>query len=258
MLQRVLSFVYGVAVYGIFLGTFVYAIGFIGNVFVPKSLDSEPGGALGSAVAINLLLLGVFAIQHSVMARPTFKARWTRVIPTVIERSTYVLFSSAALILLFWQWRPMGGVLWNVEDTLGRAALYGVYGFGWLLVLVATFLIDHFDLFGLRQVWLHLRRKPYTQHRFVTPGPYQWVRHPLYVGWIIVFWAAPTMTVAHLLFAIMTTAYILVAIQFEERNLIEIHGKDYLRYRKRVPMLVPFSRRIRGSGTSSEPAAVEA
>ena len=243
MLSRILAFGYGVGVYAVFLGTFLYAIGFIGNLFVPKSIDSTPEGSLGVAVAINMGLLALFALQHSIMARPKFKAWWTRAIPKPIERSTYVLFSSLALILLFWQWRPMGGVIWQVEAPWAVGALVGLYAFGWLTVLVATFLIDHFDLFGLRQVWLHLRGKPYVHSRFVTPGPYKWVRHPLYVGWVIVMWATPVMTIAHLLFALLATAYILVAIQFEERDLIEFHGRDYVEYRKRVPMLVPLSRR---------------
>jgi protein-S-isoprenylcysteine O-methyltransferase Ste14 len=191
------------------------------------------------ALLINVLLLGVFGLQHSVMARPAFKRWLTRGVPAAIERSTYVLASSLALILLFWGWQPMGGTVWEVQDPAGRALLYGLFAFGWLLVLVSTFLINHFDLFGLRQVWLQLRGREYTQLRFVTPWPYRLVRHPLYVGWLFAFWATPTMTATHLLFAIVTTAYILVAIQFEERDLLDAHGADYANYRARVPMLIP-------------------
>jgi len=242
---RVMSFVYGAAVYALFLVTFLYAIGFIGNLIVPKSIDSPAEGPVGAAILINALLLGVFALQHSVMARPAFKRRWTRIVPPPVERSTYVLFTILALGLMFWQWRPIGGVVWNVGDPIGRTALLALYAFGWALVFYATVLINHFDLFGLRQVWLHLRGKPYTGLRFVTPGPYKLVRHPLYVGWLVVFWAAPTMTSAHLLFAIATTAYIMVAIRLEERDLVAHHGADYAAYRKRVPMLVPFRRKRR-------------
>jgi protein-S-isoprenylcysteine O-methyltransferase Ste14 len=177
------------------------------------------------------------------MARRWFKERWTRIVSPTIERSTYVLLSSVALLLLFWLWRPLGGVVWSVTDPVGRVVLWSLFGFGWALVLVSTFLINHFDLFGLRQVWLSLRGKPYTSLKFGTPGPYRLVRHPLYVGWFFAFWMTPTMTFAHLLFAIMTTAYILVAIQFEERDLVHALGPSYEQYQRRVPMLIPFSRR---------------
>jgi protein-S-isoprenylcysteine O-methyltransferase Ste14 len=244
-MRRVLAFGYGVAAYAVFFATFLYAIGFVGNLVVPKSIDSPLEGSLGEAFLVNMALLGLFAVQHSVMARPGFKRWWTRWVPRPVERSTYVLVSSLALILLFWQWRPMGGVIWTVEDPIGRAVLLGLFAFGWLLVLVSTALINHFDLFGLRQVWMYLRSKPYTPLRFVTPGPYKIVRHPLYVGWFFAFWATPTMTAAHLLFAALTAAYILVAIQLEERDLVEYHGKDYVEYRRRVPMLIPLSKRER-------------
>ena len=192
-----------------------------------------------SAALINTLLIALFGVQHTVMARPTFKKWWTRFVPEPIERSTYVLFTNAALILLFWQWQPMGGIVWDVANPLGRAVLYGLFAFGWLTVLVTTFLINHFDLFGLRQVWLYLRGKRYTNLGFKMPGPYRIVRHPLYVGWLTAFWATPTMTAAHLLFAVGMTIYILVAIQFEERNLVEYFGQQYEDYRRRVPMFVP-------------------
>jgi methanethiol S-methyltransferase len=241
--KRMLVFLYGSLTYLVFLGTFLYAIGFIGGFGVPTRLDGASEEPFGKALAINAALLALFAVQHSVMARKWFKDAWTRVVPAAAERSTYVLFSSLALILLFWQWRPMGGVVWSVEDPTARLLLRGLFGFGWALVLVCTFLINHFDLFGLRQVWLHLVGKPYTPLRFATPGPYRLVRHPLYVGWFFAFWMTPTMTVAHLVFAITTAAYILVAIQLEERDLLRMHPGDYAEYRRRVPMLLPLGSR---------------
>jgi protein-S-isoprenylcysteine O-methyltransferase Ste14 len=243
MLKRIVLFAYGVICYAIFLATFLYAVGFIGGFAVPRTLDGPATVPLGSGLAIDTGLLALFAIQHSVMARKWFKQRWTRIVPAPIERSTYVLFSSAALIVMFWQWRPLGGVVWSVSDPAARLLLRSLFAFGWTLVLVATFLINHFDLFGLRQVWLHLLGKPYTFLPFRTPGPYRLVRHPLYVGWFFAFWMTPTMTVAHLLFAIATTAYILLAIQFEEHDLAREFGPAYEEYRRRVPMLVPFVRR---------------
>lgn len=239
---RIVAFVYGVVSYLIFFVTFLYAAGFVGNLVVPKGLDGTPTASLGTSLLVNLGLLGLFAAQHSIMARPAFKRAWTRIVPQPVERSTYVLFSSLALLLLFWQWRPLGGVVWNVENPVGRVLLHGGFAFGWLLVLVTTFLINHFDLFGLRQVWLHLRNQPYRPLAFTTPGPYRLVRHPLYVGWFFAFWSTPTMTVTHLLFAVATTAYILIAIRFEERDLVAAHP-EYDRYRAEVPMLIPSSRR---------------
>ncbi len=241
-MKRWLIFLYGVASYLVFFGTFLYAVGFIGNLYVPKSIDSPPEVPFGTALATNVLLLGLFAVQHSVMARPAFKRWWTTIIPSTAERSTYTLLSSIALIVLFVFWQPMGGVVWSVESPVGRALLYGAFAFGWLLVLVSTFLINHFDLFGLRQIWLQLLGQPYRALPFGTPLFYRYVRHPLYVGWFFAFWATPTMTVTHLVFAIATTAYILVAIQLEERDLLAEHP-EYARYRERVPMLVPFTKR---------------
>ena len=251
MIKRIVVFAYGVVSYAVFFATFLYAIAFIGNFWVPKTLDGVPRDPLIVATAINLGLLALFAVQHSVMARPWFKERWTRIVPPAAERSTYVLLSSLALILLFWQWRPMGGVVWSIENATGRAVMLALFAFGWTLVLVATFLINHFDLFGLRQVWLFLRGKEYTALKFGTPGPYRLVRHPLYVGWFFAFWSTATMTATHLLFAVMTTAYILVAIQFEERDLVRSLGRDYEEYQKRVPMLIPFGKRAGGSERSS-------
>jgi protein-S-isoprenylcysteine O-methyltransferase Ste14 len=238
-MRRVAVFTYGLVAYAVFFATFLYAVGFLGNFAVPKSIDSPAQGSLFAALVVNGVLLALFAIQHSVMARPTFKQWWTRFVPQPAERSTYVLFSSLAMILLFWQWRPMGGVVWHVHDPAGRAVLWTLFAAGWLTVLITTFLINHFDLFGLRQVWLYLRGKPYRPLGFMTPGPYRLVRHPLYVGWLTAFWATPTMTAAHLVFALGTTAYILVAIQLEERNLVEALGQCYADYRRRVPMLLP-------------------
>jgi len=241
MLKRIAFFVYGVLCYALFLATFLYAVGFIGGFGVPATLDGPAARPLGVSLAIDLGLLALFAVQHSVMARRGFKERWTRIVPKPIERSTYVLFSSLALMLLFWQWRPLGGVVWSVSDPLGRTVFWSLFAFGWALLLVSTFLINHFDLFGLRQVWLALRGKEYTALAFRTPGPYRLIRHPLYAGWLFAFWMTPAMTLAHLVFAVMTTAYILIAIQLEERDLVHFHGDAYEQYRREVPMLVPFT-----------------
>lgn len=244
MFRRIVAFLYGVVCYLAFFATFLYAIGFIGNFVVPKSIDSGPHRSFTYALSVNAALLGLFAIQHSLMARQWFKRAWTRLVPPAVERSTYVLFSSVALLVLFWKWEPMGRVVWNVDSRAGQILLYVLYAGGWMIVLVATFLINHFDLFGLRQVWLHLRGIPYTPLTFRTPGLYRIVRHPLYVGWLLVFWSASLMTVAHLVFAIATTAYILLAIQFEERDLVRLHA-EYAEYRRRVPMLVPLGAKNR-------------
>ena len=241
-MTRIATLAYGVVSYVIFFLTFLYAIGFIGNLFVPKSLDSGATGPWLQALMIDLGLLSLFAVQHSVMARQGFKRLLTRVIPEGTERSTYVLASSLALILLFWQWRPLGGSVWDVQHEVGRAVLYAGFAFGWTLVLVSTFVINHFDLFGLRQTWRAFRGQPQAPLGFATPALYRIVRHPLYVGWFFAFWCTPTMTVTHLLFAVITTAYILVAIQLEERDLASAHP-EYAEYRRRVPMLVPVWRK---------------
>ncbi|HUQ09881.1 MAG TPA: isoprenylcysteine carboxylmethyltransferase family protein [Steroidobacteraceae bacterium] len=242
MFKRSLIFLYGVVSYAVFFATFLYAIGFIGDFGVPTTLDGAPQRPLPSSLAVDLGLLALFALQHSIMARPAFKRWFTRMIPESAERSTYVLASSLALIAMFCAWQPLGGLVWSVTDGVARGAIWGAYAFGWVLVLLATFLINHFDLFGLRQVWLQLRRKPYTHLAFNTPSLYKLVRHPLYVGWLFVFWSTPVMTLSHLLFAIMTTGYILIAIRFEERDLLAAHP-EYRDYRARVPMLVPFARK---------------
>jgi protein-S-isoprenylcysteine O-methyltransferase Ste14 len=251
MAKRILFFAYGVACYLTFLGTFLYAIGFIGGFAVPTTLDGPATEPWLRALAINAALLALFAVQHSVMARKWFKQQWTRLVPKAVERSTYVLFSSLALIVLFWQWRPMGGEVWAVDSGSGAFALRGLFAFGWALVLVSTFLIDHFDLFGLRQVWLYLTGKPYSARSFATPGPYRLVRHPLYVGWFFAFWMTPTMTAAHLVFAVATSVYILLAIQFEEHDMVREFGETYEDYKRRVPMLVPFTAPRLRSGQAS-------
>ena len=254
MFARLTAFGYGAVCYAIFLGTFLYAIGFIGNLWVPKSIDSGLDGPLAQALLVNAALLCLFAIQHSLMARQWFKRVWTRVVPKPVERSTYVLFSSLALLFLFWQWRPIGGVIWEVHSPVGRTILYALFALGWLTVLVSTFFIDHFDLFGLRQVYLFLRARDHAPMAFRTPGLYRYVRHPLYLGWLLVFWSAPTMTVAHLVFALATTAYILVAIQFEERDLTNSDGDAYIKYRERVPMIIPM--RFRPASQKKEERAL--
>ena len=239
MLGRITIFLYGVFCYLVFFATFLYAIAFLGDFGVPKSIDSGAQGSLGRALAVDVLLLGLFAVQHSLMARPWFKRAWTRIVPPAAERSTYVLFASVAMILLFWKWQPMGGLIWQLDTEVGRLVAYGIYAFGWALLLLATFLIDHFDLFGLRQVYLYLRGRPYTGLQFRTPLLYRYVRHPIYVGWLCIFWATPQMTVAHLIFALTTTAFILIAISWEERDLLSAHGETYQRYREQVPKLIP-------------------
>ena len=246
MVKRSLFFAYGAASYLVFLATFLYAIAFVGGFAVPRHLDGPSQTPLPAALAIDGLLLAIFAVQHSVMARRWFKERWTQIIPWSIERSTYVLCASLALLLLFWQWRPIGGQIWSVENATARAALWTLFALGWGTVLVVTFLINHFDLFGLRQVWLPLIGKPYTPVSFRTPLPYRFVRHPLYFGFLLAFWMTPTMTLAHLVFALATTAYIVIAIQFEEKDLVAEHGAAYQEYRRTVPMLLPTGKGARG------------
>lgn len=237
-MKRLLVLFYGVVSYAIFFGVFLYALGFVGNFLVPNAIDSAPQVPLAQALLINLGLLGLFAVQHSLMARPFFKRWITHFIPKAAERSTYVMASNLAMIALFLFWEPMGMVVWSISNPAGQAAMWTLFGLGWLMVLVTTFLINHFDLFGLRQVWLYFRRREYTPLEFKTVGFYKWIRHPLYLGWLLAFWATPTMTLAHLLFAIATTAYIFIAIQMEEKDLSEEHA-EYREYKEQVPMIIP-------------------
>jgi protein-S-isoprenylcysteine O-methyltransferase Ste14 len=239
MAKRISIFVFGVLSYALFFGVFVYAIGFVTNWLVPKSLDSGPAPSAAIALAVNLGLLGLFAAQHSVMARPHFKIWWTRFVPYDAERSMYVLASSLAMIALYAWWQPLPGIVFELEHPVARAIAYGLCGLGAALVLYSTFLIDHFDLFGLRQSWLALRGEVYTHRPFRTPGLYEHVRHPLYVGWLIFFWAAPTLTAGHLLLAAGITGYILIAIVFEERDLLAHFGADYRAWRARTPLFIP-------------------
>jgi protein-S-isoprenylcysteine O-methyltransferase Ste14 len=264
LVKRLVFFGYGVAAYLTFLVTFLYAMAFVGGFGVPTRLDGPATGTMPNALAIDAGLLALFAVQHSVMARRWFKEWWTQMVPWTIERSTFVLFASLALLLLFWQWRPTGVEIWSVEHPAARAGLWMLFAAGWGMVLIVTFLINHFDLFGLRQVWLPLVGRPYTRVSFRTPLPYRFVRHPLYFGFLLAFWMTPTMTLAHLVFALATTAYIVVAIRFEEHDLMAEHGAAYAAYRWSVPMLLPGRRRLRGgasatTGSSSvpTPAATE-
>lgn len=249
-MKRLLILLYGAASYAVFLATFLYGVAFLGNFGIANSIDAAPTTGIGRAVAIDIALLAVFALQHSIMARPAFKRWWTRMVPTAAERSTYVLFSSVALLLLFWLWQPIGAVVWHVDSPFGQTLVYGGYAAGWIVILTATFLINHLDLFGLRQSWLYFRGRPYSEIPFRTPSLYKVVRHPLYVGWLLTFWCSPIMSAAHLLFAMMTTAYILIAIQLEERDLARAFP-EYEKYRQRVPMLIPFTAG-RGRGGRSD------
>jgi protein-S-isoprenylcysteine O-methyltransferase Ste14 len=238
--SRLAALLYGLACYVLFFATFLYAVGFVSDLFVPKTIDTGDTVPIGEALAVDLVLLAIFAIQHSVMARQSFKQWWTQFVPTSIERSTYVLFSSLALILLYWQWRAIPAVVWHVENPLLARAVMAFSFIGWAIALTSTFLISHFELFGLHQVANDLAGRPMPEPRFRTPLYYKFVRHPIYLGFIVAFWAAPTMTVGHLLFAVGTTAYIFVGIFFEERDLIAVFGGDYRRYKTRVWMLVPW------------------
>jgi protein-S-isoprenylcysteine O-methyltransferase Ste14 len=247
------SLLYGILSYLLSLGTTVYAIAFVGNLWVFKTIDTGEAGPLPIALATDTLLLLLFAIQHSVMARPAFKRWWTRFVPWPIERSTYVLFSSLALAFLLWKWRPIPGTVWSVSDSAGSAILLVIFWLGWAIVFTSTFLINHFEFFGLSQVYGRLRGRAQSQPVFQSPLFYKWVRHPLYFGFLLAFWATPAMTAGHLLFASAATGYILVGIHLEERDLVTLFGDRYRRYRERVPMLVPLPnqiwRRIRKGST---------
>ena len=253
-MKRWSVFLYGVASYAIFFATFLYAIGFIGNLWVPKSIDSARDTSLGVALLINAGLLGVFAIQHSVMARPAFKRWWTRFVPAPIERSTYVLFSSLCLCLIFVAWQPLPGVVWDLRGSPAGGVMLGLYGFGWLVVLLSTFMISHFELFGLTQAWRRLREAPEQESVFKEVLFYRFVRHPIMLGFLIAFWAAPSMTHGRLLFAVLTTGYILVGIRLEERDLMRKLGAAYLAYRARVPALLPLPRSRSKAGAVAGPS----
>lgn len=248
-MARFATLVYGVFSYLLFLAVFAYAMGFIGNAFVPKSIDSGPAPLMGVALLINLALVAVFGLQHSVMARPTFKKWITRFIPQSIERATYVFVSNLCMIALFILWQPMPDVIWDIHNPIARTALWTAFVIGWLMVPLVSILINHLDLFGVRQAWLRFRGRPYTHLKFRTPGVYNHIRHPLYVGWMIAFWATPTMSAGHLLFAVGTTVYILIAIQFEERNLMEFHS-EYAEYRTRTGWFLP---RLKSSAKAVSP-----
>ena len=252
-MKKLLSLVYGVLAYFFFFGTFLYAIGFVGNVGVPRSIDTGATAPLAVAVLIDAVLLSLFALQHSIMARHGFKMRWTKIVPWHIERSTFVVAASAVLALLLWQWRTIPGTVWDVRGTALGSVLTVTFWLGWGILLVSTFLINHFELFGLVQVWAYFRGQEVHRPAFKTPALYKMVRHPIYLGFVIAFWSAPVMTVGHLIFSVATTGYIVVGILFEERDLIHAYGEAYRTYRARVPMLIPFlkfGKSDKGSGES--------
>ena len=243
MAKRLLVFIFGVIVYLLFLFTVLYGIGFVGNIAVPKSVDSGAPSPLAASILINLLLVIIFAMQHSVMARPAFKKQWLRFIPEPAERSIYVLFTNMSLLLLFWQWRPLPTTVWNFQNGMMHIALTSLFWMGWLCVVISTFLINHFDLFGLRQVYLYLCGIEYTPVQFKEPLPYKYVRHPLMLSFLIAFWATPQMSIGHLQFAIGMTLVIFIGIAFEERDLLKAYGDSYARYRQQVSMIIPLPKK---------------
>ncbi len=252
-MKRALAFTYGVLAYVLFLGTFLYAIAFVGNLHVPTTVDSGKTASKLVAIAIDALLLGLFAIQHSVMARYAFKKRWTRVVSWYLERSTFVLAATLALAVLLWQWRPIPTTIWDLRGTAMGSVLGVLFWVGWAILLFSTFLIDHFELFGLEQVWAYVKGREFQRPAFKTPLFYQWVRHPIYLGFLIAFWSAPVMTVGHVLFSLATTGYILVGIYFEERDLVRAYGDEYVDYQRRVPMLIPIGKRyVDKSGATAD------
>ena len=239
-MTRIFALIYGLIAYIIFLGTFLYAIGFVGNIIVPKSIDSGAQLAAGWAIAINLLVLSLFALQHTVMARPAFKRVWVKIIPQAVERSTYILMTNLALIVMYVFWQPMTTTVWNAEGSFLAPVLITLFWFGWLIVLTSTFMIDHFDLFGLKQVYSKLKGLVAASPSFRKIGFYRLVRHPIMTGFIIAFWATPVMTTGHLLFSLVTTAYIFIAVlHFEEKDLVAEMGEDYVKYKSEVPAFFP-------------------
>jgi len=248
-MQRTAFFAYGVVCHALFLAIYVYFAGFVANFGVPRSIDSGPSSTLGSAIAINLLLLLIFTLQHSIMARPAFKQLWTRLVPQLIERSTYVLASCVVLGLLMWQWRPINVVIWNVQNPALWGLMAGAFAAGWLAVPIVSLMINHFDLFGTRQVWLHWQGQPYSPLPFTTPLAYSLVRHPLYVAWAMAFWATPTMTLGHLLLAGFLTVYMVAVSRVEERDLVAYFGEAYEEYERSVPAFVPLGRRVGAAAT---------
>jgi protein-S-isoprenylcysteine O-methyltransferase Ste14 len=257
-MSRLIALLYGLASYALFCVTFLYAVGFVTDLVVPKTIDSGAAVPLAEALIVNLLLMSLFAIQHSVMARQQFKRWWTQFVPKSVERSTYVLFASLALVLLFWQWRPMPAIVWEIADPAIAAAVTGLSLVGFVIVLTSTFLINHFELFGLHQVANNLTGRTMPNARFRTPLYYKFVRHPIYLGFIIAFWAAPTMSVGHLLFAAVTTAYIFVGILLEERDLVDLFGDEYHRYKERVSMLFPWRKAAQSFPVRNEHDAIAA
>jgi methanethiol S-methyltransferase len=253
--MKIVTFIYGIVSYALGVASLLYLICFLSNVVVPKTIDSAPVGAIAPAVLIDLILVGLFALQHSIMARPGFKERWTRIVPKPAERSTYVLLTGVVLALLYWQWQPIPGVVWNVEDAVGKGLLQGLFWLGWVILFASTFMINHFDLFGLRQVYLRLKDEPYRPVPFVQVALYRFVRHPIMLGVLIGIWATPHMSVGHLLFAAASTVYVFIGIFLEEHDTREALGETYERYRQATPMIVPMPRRPAGPATRQHDGA---